>query len=248
MLLAILDGPTPVDEALRRVDQIRSRSHRDRVLEASLLQIQAQLEAMKGRGHAARDMITRAKALVQELGLELTLAGPRIALRAGYVELLAGDATAAERELRPACDELERMGDRGHRASLLPMLAEALFLQGRDLEALRLTELAERLAMPNDADAEIQWRRVRAKLLARRGQVAQAEHLAREATAIATRTDFLDHRARASADLAEVLRVAGRAQESAAALEEAIQLHEAKGNVVAARKLRGLLAEPPIEV
>jgi hypothetical protein len=43
--------------------------------------------------------------------------------------------------------------------------------------------------------------------------------------------------------LAEVLRLARRPYEAAAALEEALRLHERKGNIVAARKVRGLLEE-----
>jgi tetratricopeptide (TPR) repeat protein len=102
--------------------------------------------------------------------------------------------------------------------------------------------------VPEDVDAQVGWRRVRAKLLARRGDVEEAERLAREAMALAARTDYLDLRAHTSADLAEVLRLAGRPQASAAASEEAIRLYEQKGNIVAARRLRRLLADPPIEV
>ena len=102
--------------------------------------------------------------------------------------------------------------------------------------------------MPEDADAQVHWRRVRAKVLARRGELDEAERLGREAVAIASATDVLELRAQALADLGEVLRLAGRPQESRAALEEAIRLYEEKGNVVGAGRLRGLLAEPPIEV
>jgi tetratricopeptide (TPR) repeat protein len=127
------------------------------------------------------------------------------------------------------------------------VLVEALFLQGRDEEALRLTErwTPERLTVPEDADAHVGWRRVRAKLLARRGDFAEAERLGREAVEIAAGTDFLDVRAHAAADLAEVLRLAGRPKESAAAVQQAIRLHEQKGNTASARELRRLLAEPP---
>jgi histidine ammonia-lyase len=99
-----------------------------------------------------------------------------------------------------------------------------------------------------DVDAQVGWRRVRAKLLARRGDVEEAERVAREAMALAARTDYLDLRAQTSADLAAVLSLAGHAQASAAAREESIRLYEQKGNIVAAKRLRSLLAEPPIEV
>jgi class 3 adenylate cyclase/tetratricopeptide (TPR) repeat protein len=242
VLIAIVFGPTPVAEALARIEEFRPRARGNRRFEVTLLQVSAQLEAMQGRLGSARELIAQAKALAQELGLEVVLA-IGVAWVAGYVELLAGDAPAAERELRPACEALEAMGNWGNLAYLAPTLADALFLQGRDEEALELTELGERITNAWDAQPQILWRRVRAKLLARRGQGEEAELLAREATALAARTDFLEERAEAVADLAEVLRFAGRSEESAAALEEAIGLHERKGNVVAAETLRRLLAE-----
>ena len=106
----------------------------------------------------------------------------------------------------------------------------------------------ERLTVPEDVDAQVGWRRARAKLLARTGELDEAERLAREATALAAGTDFLDLRGQAAADLGEVLRLAGRPQESAAALAEALELFEEKGNFVAAERVRALLAEPVIDI
>jgi class 3 adenylate cyclase/tetratricopeptide (TPR) repeat protein len=238
VLLAILYGPTPVDQALERVEEIRSLTKTNRRLELDLLRARGLLEAMRGRFDAARDLIAQAKALGQELGLVSVLVGG-LPHEAGYVELLAGDAIAAERALRPACETLERMDNVGNLASIGPRLVDALFVQGRDDEALRLIDrwTPERLTVPEDADAQISWRRVRAKLLARRGEVQEAERLAREATSIAARTDFLDSQAQAVADLATVLRLAGRLEESAAALQEAIRLYQRKGNIAAAAAL-----------
>ena len=54
-------------------------------------------------------------------------------------------------------------------------------------------------------------------------------------------TEFLNLHADALLVLAEVLRLAGRAGEAAAALEEAIELYERKGNVVSAAKARAAL-------
>jgi tetratricopeptide (TPR) repeat protein len=248
VLMATLWGPKSVDEALERVAEIRSRAETNQRLEVTLLRTRAQLEAMQGRFDTSREHLARAKALGEELGLKVILASG-VAHQAGYIELLAGDGAAAERALRPACDALEQMGDWGHFATLAPKLADALYTQRRDdQEALRLTELAERSATPGVADEDIGWRRVRAKLLARRGELAEAERLAREATARAALTDLLDDRARALADLAEVLRFGGRWEESTKALDEAIHLYERKGNAVAVDTLRALLVEPPIEV
>ena len=89
---------------------------------------------------------------------------------------------------------------------------------------------------------------MRARLLARRGEVEEAERVARDAAAMASRTDYLDLRAQTTADLAEVLRLADRPKESASTLAEAIRLYEEKGNVAASGRLRGLLPEPRLEV
>ena len=87
------------------------------------------------------------------------------------------------------------------------------------------------------------------KALARTGSLNEAERLAREAVAISSGTaDILDLRAEALADLGEVLRLTGRLEESQTAIEEAIGLYDEKGNVIAAGRLRVLLAEPPVEV
>jgi tetratricopeptide (TPR) repeat protein len=193
VLMATVHGPMPVDEALARVEEIRSYVEANRSFETTLLRTRAQLEAMQGRFDTARDLIAQARALTRELGLELNLVS-RIARPAAYVELLAGDVAAAERELRPACEELERIGELGYVASLAPMLADALYRQERHEEALGLTERwsVERLAVPEDADAQIAGRSVRAKLLARLGDLERAEPLARDATERAARTDYLD--------------------------------------------------------
>ena len=50
---------------------------------------------------------------------------------------------------------------------------------------------------------------------------------------LAQESDFLPAHADALADLAEVLRLAGREDEARAALEEAIVLYEQKGNLLA---------------
>ena len=105
----MLWGPTPVAQALERIEELRPRAQGNRRLEVDLLRTRAQLEAMQGRFDPARELIAQAKALAEEVGLALTLASG-VAHQAGYVELLAGDAAAAERWLRPACEALERMG------------------------------------------------------------------------------------------------------------------------------------------
>ena len=94
------------------------------------------------------------------------------------------------------------------------------------------------LGAEDDASTQMQWRGVRAKVLARRGRHADAETLAREAVAICETTDLLDQQGDVYSDLAEVLRLAGDHGGAAAAFDEALARYERKGNLVAAQRTR----------
>jgi class 3 adenylate cyclase/tetratricopeptide (TPR) repeat protein len=239
-------GPTPVDEAQRRVEELSSGAAKNARLEVAFLIARTQFSAARGDFGGARDLAAQALALAQEHGLNEDHAHTAL----GDIERLAGNAAAAERELRPLCAHYEEVGEFSFLASVGPELAEAVLLQGREEEALQMIERwpADRLTQPEDADARTHWRRVRAKVLARMGELEEAERVGREAVAIAAATDVLDLQAQALADLAEVLRLAERSEESRALVEEAIRLYDQKGNVVAAGQLRALLAGPPVEV
>jgi class 3 adenylate cyclase len=247
MVTAVLHGPIPVVSALERIEGIARRARGHRRPGVTIQQARAHLEAMRGDFNAARELIGDAESSARELGLE-TLLAAGVLRSAGDIELLAGDPVAAEQIVRPACEALERMGDWGHLASVVPGLADSLYAQGRGAEAFRWIEIASGRALGDDADAQIGLQRVRGKVVAAQGSFADAERFARRATEAAARTDYLDLHAKALADLAEVLRLAGKAKESASPLEEAIRLYGEKGNVTAAGRLRGLLAERPLEV
>jgi tetratricopeptide (TPR) repeat protein len=160
----------------------------------------------------------------------------------GHIALLQGDVSLAEREATEVVAFYRAIGDLGHLSSYAPALADALYAQGRDDEALALTEEAERVAIEGDTDAAVHWRRVRAKVFARRGRLPEAVRLATEAADIARLSDDLDKRGRALLDLAEVLRFAGRSAEATAAAREALDTFERKGNVVLAEAVRTMLA------
>ena len=86
------------------------------------------------------------------------------------------------------------------------------------------------------------WRGVQARVLATRGRLDDAEALAREAVALAEQTDFVVYRGDALVDLAHILRDSGLASDAAAAASAGLQLHEQKGNLVTAAKIRSELA------
>ena len=207
-----------------------------------ILRTQAHLEAMVGRFDLARNLIAQAKTLATELGFEGVLAGG-VLRSAGEIELLAGDPHAAELELRIACDMLERRGDWGHFSSVAPILADALFAQGRGHEAAPSLELAARRSIKDDADAQMGILRATGKLQALRGDLKDAEHMARKAVDLAARTDSISIHADALVDLAGVLELAGGHDEAASAMQTALVLYERKGNSVMAHRVRERIAE-----
>ncbi len=234
--LSWLYGPTPVADALARTAEFEEtagelrRPHQRRVL-----RLRAQLAAMEGDFATAR----RAIATLRDLDETEADAVPT-AIAAGHDELYAGDSVAAEHELRIAFDFFRAADNWGFLVSVIPPLGDALIAQGRAPEALELTDLVEHHLAPEDMDAQIGWHRVRARALAHQGRLDEAEPLARRAVAIAEATEFVILHADALAALAEVLGLAGRPDEAAAARQEAIAVYEAKGATAAADRLRSL--------
>ena len=238
VLICAMHGPITVTAGLERAERMRGQVEGDHRLKVTVMRARALFEAMRGNLDLARELIAAALALAEQLGLEVDASGTQS--DAAEIELLAGRPGEAERVLRLSVDSLERRGDVGHLATVAPLLADVLYRQGRPDEAMPLTELVARSALADDLDPQVAWRRVQAKLLAQRGDFEHADRLAREAIALAARSDYLDLHARAIEDLVEVLRLAGRQHDALDELGPAIRLHDRKGNVVAAARARAL--------
>jgi hypothetical protein len=82
------------------------------------------------------------------------------------------------------------------------------------------------------------WRGVRAKILARKNRMEEAEVLARAAVRIAEQTDWHTHHGDALLDLSCVLSLRGASVEADAIARRGIKLYERKGNVVSAGTTR----------
>ncbi|MGH3039882.1 MAG: adenylate/guanylate cyclase domain-containing protein, partial [Gaiellaceae bacterium] len=210
-----------------------------RVVQSTALVCLAGLQAMSGRFDEARPLLAQGRAISDELGFRVWVAG--FSLAAGDIEMLADDPVAAERELRRGYEALEAMGERGLLATVAAELARAVCFQGRYEEAERLTRVSEELARPLDVAAQISWRDVRAMSIASRGQLAEAEAVARDALQAVEQTDDLNRQARVLLDLADIVRRAGPEAEAASFEERALALFERKGNLVSAEKARSAL-------
>jgi class 3 adenylate cyclase/tetratricopeptide (TPR) repeat protein len=237
--LTVWAGPTPSGRGLERCRELRALAEGDVKLTASTLIAEAAFVAGLGRFDEARDLIAQAKALLQELALTQWLGGP-LAQLAGWVELLAENPEGAERELRDGYDALRAIGEASWLSTLAAILAEAVYTQGRDEEALEMARASEASAGAADAYSHSLLRSVRAKALARGGEHGDAARLAREAVVLADGTDFLHLRWHVRMSEAEVLRKTGREADAARALEEAAAVAEEKGCTIAVEQARVL--------
>jgi class 3 adenylate cyclase/tetratricopeptide (TPR) repeat protein len=242
MMTVVWQGPEPVASALARLDELARTAPNSRALHVIRLQIGGALLAMQGRFEPARAQVAEARAIAEELGLQMVLAAG-VLRSAGEIEVLAGDLEAAERQLRTACETLEEMHDLGHLASVAPELADVLLRQGRVGEAARWIDLLDGQIVDEDVDAQVLWRRARSKLLTRQGRPEAAERDAREAVELAEQTDYVILHAGACADLAELLEASGRIADAREQLRRALTLYEQKGNVVMVERMRERLAQ-----
>jgi tetratricopeptide (TPR) repeat protein len=234
-------GPTPVGEAIDRCETAVRRVAGDRQSESILLALLASLKAMQGSFEEARDLIARSRSMLDELGLKVRVA--RVAQEAWRVEMLAGDIVAAERCLREGYDLLSEVGEKYLLSTLSGLLGQTLYVLERFDEVEKLGQQSRELATPDDIDTQALWRCVLAKTLARRGDVAEAEGLVREALDLLSPTDAVLFQYGALLDHAEVLRLAGRPDESRTAITDAVGLAQLKQAAVMTTTAESMLAE-----
>ena len=236
---ALYYGPTPVPEAIDRCRALLRTDASNRHGRANIEVFLGGLVAQRGDLKKARALISSGRATYDELGHRASAATNGAAIL-GDVELLEGDAIAAEGTFRSLCLELMRTHAYSHLASRAGDLAEALYRQGRLDEAEEWIGVGEAHSAVDDLDAHLLWLPVRAKVTAQRGDFGEAIALASEAVTLAETTDALNRRAAVQMDLGEVLRLAHRATEAARAFSRALELFEEKGNLVAAARVRAL--------
>jgi len=196
---------------------------------------------MQGRIDEARSLIAEVHEVMEEFGWPG--GGWAGGHQEAFAELGAGNPEGAEVHLRAGYERLERQGDKAFLSTTAAYLGEALLALGRDAEAEHFTEVSEELGASDDFSNEAHWRRVRSKVLTARGELEDAERLAREAVDIAERTDWINLHASALVQLGDVLDLRGRREESIAAMEEALRFYERKEHLVGAAEARERLAE-----
>ncbi len=231
-------GTTPVTELLEWLDENEPRAGQDHWLRAA----RAGALAMLGRFDAARTILAEARAELADRGGGPQL-GTIIGIESADIEFLAGDPAAAAELGAEGCKLLDELGEQGFLSTAAGTLAQSLYALDRLQEAEAWAGRAEELGASEDAPTQMLWRQVRAKVLARRSDFVEAERLTREAVAIGEDGDVLNGQGNAYNDLAEVLLLAGKPAEATAALEQALERYERKGNRVSAQRAQTRLAE-----
>jgi predicted ATPase/class 3 adenylate cyclase len=238
LMVSAVFGPLPVEAGIERCREFVALEGEDPTVRATCAVERAVLEAMRGDIELARELLAEGKRTIEEAGL--TLWAALNAQETYLVEQLAGTPGEAVETLRESFTTLDEGGERAYLSTVAAFLAHALQAEGKDAEAERFARESEQAASPDDRISQMLWRTARAKILARRGELDAAEMLAREAIGVGEPTDLLTTRADAHCDLAEVLALAGRREESLVALEQAAELYERKGNVTGLARAREL--------
>jgi class 3 adenylate cyclase/tetratricopeptide (TPR) repeat protein len=234
----LLWGPTPVDEALEECRNLVELAGVDHFALTELLVAEGTLLALTGRFAEGRMLAADGRQRLWELGQKVDYGA--ITQPVAMIELLAGDAPAAERELREAHDILEAAGDRGYLSSVAALLALSLTRQGRHAEADAYADESRRLGAEDDQMTQIYWRVAKSQVVAARGERDEAARLAAEVTELISDYDSFD---------GPLVRVEVAAflepKDAKGELERALAAAEAKGNVITAEQARRALEALP---
>jgi class 3 adenylate cyclase/tetratricopeptide (TPR) repeat protein len=236
--LVFLWGPIPVDEALEECRELIRSSGRSQFALSQLLVTQGVLLALAGEFAQARQLADEGLRNLLELGQNVSHAA--VAQLVATIELLGGDAPAAERLMREAHTTLEAAGERSFLSSVLGLLAAALAKQERYAEAEPFADESRRIGAEDDITTQLFWRVAKAQVVAARGDLVEAGRLAEEAADLTA--DYASFEGPiAAVEVAPFL----APQLAKAALERALAVASAKGNVVTAEQARRKLEALP---
>jgi len=232
--MVLVQGPTPVPDAIRRCNDILARAPDDRGIEMAMSHALAHLHARLGQFERARPLAARCREIAAESGQRAEAA--MLTEVAWDVETLAGDHEAAERIIEEGCDRFAAMGE--PYPTLERLRALSRLARGRAVDVERLSDIAANKTGWFRANPL----RVIALARAAAGDLDEAEVHARAAVEAFTATDFITFHADALMTLGDVLHAAGRSREADAAFQEALDLYRRKGSLVSTKTAEARLA------
>jgi tetratricopeptide (TPR) repeat protein len=231
-------GPTPVSEVAARLDRMGAEVAGKPYREGILLRGRAFVAATRAEFETAHRLLGRSREIFADLGLHFVEA---VVSQTTYeVALRDGSLAATVPELQSDERALADMGDRWSRSTTAAMLAHALCEAGRFVEAERSAAVARALTSSGDVLSQVLWRTATAKILANGGRDQEANRLAAEAAALAAPSDWLCIQADALLDQAEVLSLAGRHDDAALAVGQAVALYARKGDTASVARANAL--------
>ena len=232
----LVEGPCPAPEAIERCDSLAREAAGLRAAELSLLGCHAALLAMMGGYDRSRTDMARARQGLSEMGLGEMAA--YLALLDAMAEMLADNPAAAERAALDAAAIASASGDRWFLSTVHVDLAHAIIAQGRRDDAAEAVDRIESAPAPCDSEWVIKRHTARALLALRAADPQRALDEATAAVTAADSTSLIVFGANAYRTLADALHAADRPDEALRAAGRAVELDEAKANVVAASRTR----------
>ena len=185
---ALLHGPTPVAEAIVRLEGLSNELDLDPPLRSSIHTSLAGLIALGGDFEEARRLFRDASATYEEFGMRFRRATQSFV--GAQIELLAGDAAAAERELSASSAAFDEFGAATSATTHRALLAEVVVRLGRLGEAEELAKQVAADAPSDDLIAHVLWRSTFARVRAREGRADEAVQLATEARRLLADAEF----------------------------------------------------------
>jgi class 3 adenylate cyclase/tetratricopeptide (TPR) repeat protein len=224
---ALLHGPTPVDDAVARIQDLLDELGLDPPLRGSINTSLAGLLAMRGDFEEARRLFRDAAATYEEFGLRFRRASQSFV--AAQIELLAGDAAAAERELLHSSAAFDEIGAATSATTHRALLAEVLARLGRLDEAKEMAQRVAAEASSDDLTAQVLWRCAHARVRVGEGSAPEAVELATDARRLLAHAEFPQLAIGALTAGAEAAAAADDSAEADRLLGEARKIAEAKG-------------------
>jgi class 3 adenylate cyclase/tetratricopeptide (TPR) repeat protein len=199
------------------------------------------LDAMTGDFDRARELIRESVAFAERFGSEFWVTASYEF--GGEIELMAGDAEAAERSFREEHEIHRRQGDEGHGSTSAAYLAVALCRLGRFDEAEELATIARTTGAEDDLATQASARSAQALVRSARGEHEEARRLAREAVDMWAGAQSPWFHGTAWMTLAEVARAADLPEEAAEAARGALAAYERKGHEPGGASAQALIDE-----
>ena len=218
---ALCWGQTHATEGIAIIEAMLPLARR-RLTQAWMIQAISFLRAILGDGPGSGAGQLEAQAIWDELGQRPN------DFRHAWARFVLDDLDGALLLAQAQSDDFERRGETGQRSTMVALIAWIFVLQGRDADGDLAAEESRRLGSLDDAVTQTLWRVSKCIVLARRGDIEEADRISRECVEIADGTDSMDA-GTAWLARAEVLGLAGRRQEAADAARRARDLYVSQG-------------------